>query len=141
MIPWKRGRVNSETALMARVARIGVGAGKTLDGHHAVFTYTGVNSGIPTENAPSIIGRSYTITAEVEVPEGGGSGMIATEGGRFGGYGLYLLKGKSVFTYNFMMLPALPLGRTAGAFRGRAHDSCSTSHMTDPASRKAAPVS
>ena len=62
---------------MARVARIGVGAGKTLDGHHAVFTYTGVNSGIPTENAPSIIGRSYTITAEVEVPEGGGNGMIA----------------------------------------------------------------
>jgi hypothetical protein len=31
MIPWKRGRVNSETALMARVARIGVGAGTTLD--------------------------------------------------------------------------------------------------------------
>jgi hypothetical protein len=29
--PWKRGRVNSETALMARVARTGVGAGTTLD--------------------------------------------------------------------------------------------------------------
>jgi hypothetical protein len=31
MIPWKRGRVHSETALMAGVARIGVGAGTTLD--------------------------------------------------------------------------------------------------------------
>jgi hypothetical protein len=31
MIPWKRGRVNSETALMARVARIGVGTGTTMD--------------------------------------------------------------------------------------------------------------
>jgi arylsulfatase len=38
----------------------------------------------------------------VEVPSGGGEGMIVTEGGRFGGYGLYLLKGKPVFTYNFL---------------------------------------
>ena len=43
-----------------------------------------------------------TITAEVEIPEGGGEGMIVTEGGRFGGYGLYLLKGKPVFLYNLL---------------------------------------
>ena len=30
--------------------------------------------------------------------------MIATMGGRFGGYGLYLLKGKPVFTYNLLDL-------------------------------------
>jgi hypothetical protein len=34
--------------------------------------------------------RDYTITAEVTIPEGGSEGMIATMGGRFGGYGLYL---------------------------------------------------
>jgi arylsulfatase A-like enzyme len=73
-------------------------AGKT------VFTYTGENPGIPTENAPSILNRSFTITAEVEVPQGGGDGMIVTEGGRWGGYGLYLLNGKPVFTYNLLML-------------------------------------
>ena len=28
--------------------------------------------------------------------------MLVTEGGRFGGYGLYLLKGTPVFTYNFL---------------------------------------
>jgi hypothetical protein len=38
----------------------------------------------------------------VEIPPGGGDGMIVTDGGRFGGYGLYLLKGKPVFTYNFL---------------------------------------
>ena len=48
--------------------------------------------------------KSFTITAEVEVPEGGGDGMIATEGGRWGGFGLYLLKGKPVFDYNGLML-------------------------------------
>ena len=73
-------------------------AGKT------VFTYTGENAGIPTENAPSILNRSFTITAEVDVPTGGGNGMIVTEGGRWGGYGLYLLNGTPVFTYNLLML-------------------------------------
>jgi arylsulfatase A-like enzyme len=73
-------------------------AGKT------VFTYSGVMAGIPTGSSPSILNRSFTITAEVEVPEGGGDGMIVTEGGWAGGYGLYLLKGKPVFTYNLLQL-------------------------------------
>jgi arylsulfatase len=50
------------------------------------------------------LNKSFTITAEVEVPQGGGDGMIVTEGGRWGGYGLYLLKGRPVFTYNLLML-------------------------------------
>jgi len=69
-----------------------------------VFNYSGVMSGIPLGVAPSILNRSYTITAEVEVPQEGGDGMIATEGGRWGGFGLYMLKGKPVFDYNSLML-------------------------------------
>jgi arylsulfatase A-like enzyme len=68
------------------------------------FTYTGENVGIPVGNAPSLLNRDYTITAEVTIPEGGADGMIATMGGRFGGYGLYLLKGKPVFVYNLLNL-------------------------------------
>lgn len=67
-----------------------------------VFTYTGTISGLPTSNAPSILNKSWTITADIEVPQDGGDGMLVTEGGRFGGYGLYLLKGKPVFLYNFV---------------------------------------
>jgi arylsulfatase len=55
-----------------------------------VFTYTGENVGIPVGNAPSILDKDYTITANVTIPDGGAEGMIATLGGRFGGYGLYL---------------------------------------------------
>jgi len=66
------------------------------------FTYTGELTGLPPSDAPSILNKSYTITAEVEVPAEGGEGMINTLGGRFGGYGLYLLKGKPVFTYNLL---------------------------------------
>jgi len=66
------------------------------------FTYTGVNAGIPYGSAPNILDKDYTITAEITVPKGGAEGMIVTLGGRFGGYGLYLLKGKPVFTYNLL---------------------------------------
>ena len=43
----------------------------------------------PRHRAASILNKSYTITAEVEISEGGGEGMIVTQGGRFGGYGLF----------------------------------------------------
>jgi arylsulfatase A-like enzyme len=67
-----------------------------------VFTYSGELSGLSDSVAPNIIAKSYTITAEIEVPQGGAEGMLATLGGRFGGYGFYLLKGKPVFLYNFL---------------------------------------
>ncbi len=81
-----------------------------------VFTYTGPNENIPVGNAPSILDRDYTITADITVPQGGAEGMIVTLGGRFGGYGLYLLKGKPVFDYNLLDLKHYrweggPLGR------------------------------
>ena len=68
------------------------------------FIYQGELTGTPSSDAPNTLAKSYTITAEVEVPSGGGEGMIVTDGGRFGGYGLYLLKGKPVFTYNLLSL-------------------------------------
>src|SRR5881397_1933859 len=79
-----------------QTARPSAVAGRT------VFTYTGENSGIPLGNAPDILDKDYTITAEITVPKGGAEGMIVTLGGRFGGYGLFLQKGKPVFVYNLL---------------------------------------
>jgi arylsulfatase len=59
-------------------------------------------SGLPEGGAPDTLHKSYSITAEVEIPPGGAEGMLNTIGGRFGGYGLYLLKGKPVFAYNLL---------------------------------------
>jgi arylsulfatase A-like enzyme len=73
-------------------------AGKT------VFTYTGERAGIPVGNAPDILNKDYTITAQITVPKGGAEGMIVTMGGRFGGYGLFLQDGKPVFVYNLLDL-------------------------------------
>jgi arylsulfatase len=61
-------------------------------GRHT-FTYSGQLSGVPPDCAPNILARSFVIKAEVDIPENGAEGMIVTEGGRFGGYGLFLSKG------------------------------------------------
>jgi arylsulfatase len=61
-------------------------------------------TGLPQGDSPSLLNTSYTITAEVDVPEGGVEGMILTSGGRFAGYGFYLLEGKPVFLWNLMDL-------------------------------------
>jgi arylsulfatase len=69
-----------------------------------VFSYSGEITGIPNGDAPSIIATSYNYKAEIEVPEGGAEGIIVTHGGRFGGYGFYLLEGKPVFLWNLVDL-------------------------------------
>jgi arylsulfatase len=66
------------------------------------FTYTGELSNTPKGGAPVVLDRSFKITADVEIPQGGAEGMLVTDGGRFGGYGFYFLKGKPVFVYNFV---------------------------------------
>jgi len=68
------------------------------------FVYTRPMTGLPQGDSPSLLNASYTITADIEVPEGGSEGMILTSGGRFGGYGFYLLEGKPVFLWNMVNL-------------------------------------
>ena len=82
-----------------------------LTGGRTEFTYSGVLTGVPPSAAPNILNKSYSITAEVTIPQGGAEGVIVTEGGRFGGYALFLSKGeagigrgKPVFLYNLLDL-------------------------------------
>jgi len=66
------------------------------------FVYTKPMTGVPQGDSPLLLNTSYTITADIEVPAGGAEGMILTSGGRFAGYGFYLLKGKPVFLWNLV---------------------------------------
>ncbi|MEO8034143.1 MAG: arylsulfatase [Acidobacteriota bacterium] len=68
------------------------------------FVYTKPMVGLPQGDSPLLLNCSYTITADIEIPQGGAEGMILTSGGRFGGYGFYLLKGKPVFLWNMVDL-------------------------------------
>ncbi len=83
------------------------------------FVYTRPMVGLPQGDSPLLLNTSYTVAADIEVPAGGAEGMILTSGGRFGGYGFYLLKGKPVWLWNLVDLErlkwegaeALPPGR------------------------------
>jgi arylsulfatase len=55
-------------------------------------------------DAPQVLNTSYRVRAEIEVPASGGEGMLVTQGGRFGGWGFYLLKGKPVYVWNLLDL-------------------------------------
>jgi len=91
--------------LDASVATPAVAPRPSLAAGRNVFTYSGdpIN-GIPFGAAPNLLNTSFTMTAEVTVPEGGGEGMINTSGGRFGGYGFYIVKGMPTFTWNLLDL-------------------------------------
>jgi len=68
------------------------------------FVYTTPMVGLPQGDSPLLLNTSYTVTAEIEVPEGGAEGMILTSGGRFAGYGLYLQQGKPTWLWNMVDL-------------------------------------
>jgi arylsulfatase len=52
----------------------------------------------------NIKNRSFSITADLDIPQGGANGVILAQGGRFGGWSLYLKDGKPTFCYNFLGL-------------------------------------
>lgn len=66
------------------------------------FVYTRPMTGLPQGSSPFLLNASYKITADIEVPEGGAEGMILTSGGRFSGYGFYLLAGRPIFLWNLL---------------------------------------
>jgi arylsulfatase len=65
------------------------------------FSYTEGMVRIPEGASPDIKNKSWSLKADVEVKENA-SGIIVTQGGLFGGWGLYLDQGKPVFHYNFV---------------------------------------
>jgi arylsulfatase len=91
----------------------------SLGGDRKTLTYYPGQVGLPNEASPRILNKSWTLTADVEIPDGGAEGMIVTQGGLVGGYGLYVREGKPTFVYNYLELErptitgkdALPRGK------------------------------
>jgi arylsulfatase len=65
------------------------------------FTYHQGLIRIPEGSAPDMKNRSYNLTAVVEIPAGGGSGVLGTLGGRFGGWALLVDDSRPAFVYAF----------------------------------------
>jgi len=80
--------------------RFGEGIRPSLTGDRKRFTYMAGMTRIPEGAAPNIKNRSWGLSTEVEVI-GNDNGVIATQGGLFGGWGLYFENGRPVFSYTF----------------------------------------
>ncbi len=64
--------------------------------------------------------RSKTITAEVVVPEGGANGTLVAQGGRFGGWSLYVKDGVPAYDYNFLGLQRTTIAASNKLAPGKA---------------------
>jgi len=88
----------------SNVERFDVANRPSLTAGRTTFTYHDGMTRIPEGSAPDLKNRSWDLEAKVEIPEGGAQGLLFTQGGRFNGVGLYVLKGKPVFLYNYLGL-------------------------------------
>jgi len=101
---WKEAEKYQVLPLDATMVTRAITPRPSITAGRNVFTWTAPLTGTPNGDAPSILNASYNFKAEIEISQGGAEGMLITQGGRFGGYGFYLLQGKPVFTWNLVDL-------------------------------------
>ncbi|MEJ2871444.1 arylsulfatase [Actinomycetospora sp. OC33-EN08] len=75
-----------------------------LVGDRRSVTYRGSTRRLIEESTPNVKNRSHAVVADVEVPGDGGRGVLAAQGGRFGGWALYVLEGRACYVYNYFGL-------------------------------------
>jgi arylsulfatase len=88
-----RGSIRMNAELMGR---------PSLVGKRTSATYYPGMVGLPDAACLPMLNKSWTITAQLDLPDDKAQGMIITHGGSEGGYGLYLREGKPTFVYNFL---------------------------------------
>jgi arylsulfatase A-like enzyme len=80
-----------------------VGRPDLMAGRKSLTVYEGM-TGMMESVFINVKNRSHTITAEVEIPKKNANGVILCQGGRFGGWTLYLKNGRPIYTYNWVGL-------------------------------------
>jgi arylsulfatase A-like enzyme len=70
------------------------------------YDYWGGGISVPANHEPSFTLRSYTVTAKARLDKAGASGVLMAVGSKFGGWSLYLDKGRPAFTYAATANPA-----------------------------------
>lgn len=80
-----------------------VGRPDLMGGRKTLTVYEGM-TGMMENAFINVKNHSISISAEVEIPEGGADGVILAQGGRFAGWSLYFKDGKPAYDYNFVGL-------------------------------------
>jgi arylsulfatase len=105
--------------LLERINAATAGRPDLMAGRTSLTVYEGMtgmseNVFINTKN------RSHTITADVDIPQGGANGVILAQAGRFGGWSLYMKDGKPTYTYNFVGLQRFTVASAQPLAAGKA---------------------
>ncbi|MDR3569587.1 MAG: arylsulfatase [Syntrophobacteraceae bacterium] len=58
--------------------------------------------GVPSSATVNVLNRPHSITADVEIPQGGAEGVLLSQGGNDGGFSLYVRNGKLRYAYNYV---------------------------------------
>ncbi|MCP5016541.1 MAG: arylsulfatase [Ketobacter sp.] len=89
--------------LFERMDGASVGRPNLMEGRSSISLSDGM-SGMLEGVFINVKNRSKAITAELEIPETGANGTVIVQGGRFGGWSLYVKSGVPAYTYNFLGL-------------------------------------
>jgi arylsulfatase len=103
-----------ERAIAAMVGRPDLMAGRTS------LTLAEGMTGMMENVFINVKNKSKTITAEVEVPASGANGAILVQGGRFGGWALYVKDGIPAYDYNFLGMRRFTIAATKPLAPGKA---------------------
>jgi len=90
-----------------------------MAGRHSLTLYEGM-TGIMENAFIDVKNRSLTVTAEVEIPQNGANGVILAQGGRFGGWALYMKDGKPAYTYNLVGMQRTTIAASQPLASGKA---------------------
>ena len=105
--------------LTERFVAVLVGRPDLMAGRTSLTVYDGMTG--MTENVfLNLKNHSHVITADVEIPKNGANGVLLTQGGRFGGWSLYLKDGKPTYTYNWLGLQRYAVAATQALPPGKA---------------------
>lgn len=96
-----------------------VGRPDLMAGRMSLTVFQGM-TGMSENVFINVKNRSHTIIAEVDVPKTNANGAILAQGGRFGGWSLYLKNGRPTYTYNFVGLHRYTLAAKNALRPGKA---------------------
>jgi len=105
--------------VIARMNPAIAGRPDIMGGRTTLTLYPGMD-GMLENSFMNVKNRSKTITAKVEIPKGGANGVILAQGGKFGGWSLYMKDGKPIYTYNFLGLERFTVASTSAIPEGNA---------------------
>jgi len=85
---------HNQTDGLAETARL---SAASFAARHGQWRFTGPVGMIPPVSAPPVLARGFTMSARLDLPEGGVTGPLFAQGSSLGGMGLYLDRGRPVF--------------------------------------------